>query len=219
MSDLNIKDDIIIFNIRTTKNGSSRKFVITEVLWLEIIKKYLKMRPSPDMLKLFISIRNGKGTRQNIGHNTIGQMPKKIATYLNLVNPESYTGHAFRRTSATILASRGGNILQLKQHGGWKSSNIAESYIEDSLSVKTSIAEMVQGPSTSSAQNFPNVPAPISTETTQLNPTTVEESNSFNNTVINLPTTSLTNTSSLQTAGPGISMTCHNCTINYYFAK
>jgi integrase len=80
--DVNIKDDMIVINIPTSKNGSSRKFVMMEVLWIEIVKKYLKMRPTPDMPRLFISIRDGKATSQNIGHNTIGEMPKKIARYL-----------------------------------------------------------------------------------------------------------------------------------------
>jgi integrase len=115
VADVNIKDDMIVINIPTSKNGckngSSRKFVVMQVLWMEIVKKYLKMRSTPDMPRLFISIRNGKATRQNIGHNTIGEMPKKIAIYLNLPNPRSYTGQCFRRTSATILASRGGNTL------------------------------------------------------------------------------------------------------------
>lgn len=177
--------------------------MVLEALWMEIVKKYLNIRPTPDMSKLFISIRNGKATRQNIGHNTIGQMPKKIAMYLNLQNPGTYTGHSFRRTSATILASSGGNTLQLKQHGGWKSSTVAEGYVEDSLAVKKNIARMVQGSSSSTSTNFD---APF------------EEANTFNNTVINVPTTSLATTSN--TVGPGgITMTCHNCTINYYFNK
>jgi integrase len=153
VADVNIKDDMIVINIPTSKNGckngSSRKFVVMQVLWMEIVKKYLKMRSTPDMPRLFISIRNGKATRQNIGHNTIGEMPKKIAIYLNLPNPRSYTGHCFRRTSATILAPRGGNTLQLKQHGGWRSSNVVEGYVQDSLSIKKKIAQMVQGSSTS----------------------------------------------------------------------
>ena len=74
-----MKDDLIIIHIRNSKNGSARQFVIMELLWIKIIKNYLKIRPIPDIAKFFISVRNGKCTRQNIGHNTIGQMPKKIA--------------------------------------------------------------------------------------------------------------------------------------------
>lgn len=194
---------------------------------METVQKYLKIRPTPDMPKLFICIRNSKATRQNIGHNTIGQMPKRIAMYLHLQNPGSYTGHSFRRTSATILASSGGNILQLKQHGGWKSSSVAEGYVEDSLSVKKSIAHLVQGPSTSTLLDVP-VPRPANTSNSvqipstfaQLSPTTaIEGTTTINNSVINVPTTSLTSTNSSNMAGPGITMNCNNCTINYNFYK
>lgn len=73
-----MKDDLIIIHIQNSKNGSPRQFVVMEPFWIETIKKYLKIRPIPDMSKFFISVRNGKCTRQNIGHNTIGQMPKKL---------------------------------------------------------------------------------------------------------------------------------------------
>lgn len=159
-------------------------------------------------------------------------MSKKIATYLNLQNPQLYTGHSFRRTSATLLASCGGNILQLKQHGGWKSSNVAEGYIEDSLTNKKKIASMLQGLSTSpyattSSRNPEavfDVSQTPSTSTGQLSTSTTEDTvsnsviNSVNNTVINLPT-DLSNSSSFNKAKPVINMTCHNCTINYNFYK
>lgn len=66
-------------------------------------------------------------------------MPKAIATYLNLPNPEYYTGHCFRRSSATLLADTGANLITLKRQGGWKSDRVAESYIEESIENKSSI--------------------------------------------------------------------------------
>lgn len=193
---------------------------------MQIIRRYLKLRPTPDIPRLFISIRNGRPVRQNIGHNTIGQMPKKIAAYLKLTCTDSYTGHSFRRTSATILASSGGNILQLKQHGGWKSSTVAEGYIEDSLSVKKSIASLVQGPSTSTSNYtrvFSSNDILHTTENTSSSApfcsTNLDESNNFNNVVLNIPTSNLSTNNTLTTAGPAITMTCHNCTINYNFSK
>lgn len=63
-------------------------------------------------------------------------MPKEIANYLNLPDPQAYSGHSFRRTSATLLADFGGDITTLKRHGGWKSSQIVEGYIEDSIKKK-----------------------------------------------------------------------------------
>jgi integrase len=87
------------------------------------------MRPA-ESSRLFLNFRNGKITKQPIGHNTFSSMPKKIAMFLNLEDPQLYTGHCFRRTSAPALALQGGGVLDLKRHGGWKSSNIAEGCVE-----------------------------------------------------------------------------------------
>ena len=67
-------------------------------------------------------------------------MPKTIAVWLGLENPELYTGHTFRRSSATLLANSGANITTLKRHGGWKSEQVAEGYIEDSIGNKRKIS-------------------------------------------------------------------------------
>lgn len=50
-----------------------------------------------------------------------------------------------RRTSTTLLANQGADLTTIKRHGGWKSSSIAESYIEESISNKLSIANKIQG--------------------------------------------------------------------------
>lgn len=52
-------------------------------------------------------------------------------------------GHSFRRTSASLLANAGADILTLKRHGGWKSNQIAESYIEDSLTYKKKTGNLI----------------------------------------------------------------------------
>lgn len=39
---------------------------------------------------------------QVIGKNKISSIPKLIATYLKLPNPELYSGHCFRRTSSVL---------------------------------------------------------------------------------------------------------------------
>lgn len=70
-------------------------------------------------------------------------MPKEIAKFLGLPEADSYTGHSFRRTSATLLANSGADILTLKRHGGWRSNNVAESYIEDSIQNKANIGAKI----------------------------------------------------------------------------
>jgi hypothetical protein len=42
-----------------------------------------------------------------VGKNTIAGVQKQIATFLGLENPGSYTGHALRVTSATVMADEG----------------------------------------------------------------------------------------------------------------
>ena len=70
-------------------------------------------------------------------------MPKQIADWLKLPNPHLYTGHSFRRTSATLLVDGGGAITDLKRHGGWKSSTVAEGYINESMNHKEQIHKKI----------------------------------------------------------------------------
>lgn len=63
----------------------------------------------------FINYQKGKCTTQRVGINKIGYMSKTIATYLKLHNPELYTGHSFRRSSATVLVDAGEDITSLKR--------------------------------------------------------------------------------------------------------
>lgn len=70
-------------------------------------------------------------------------MPCKIANYLKLPKATTYTGHSFRRTSATLLADSGANMTTIKRHGGWKSSTVAEGYIADSIENKAKTCELI----------------------------------------------------------------------------
>jgi integrase len=60
---------------------------------------------------------------------------------VKLQNPEEFTGHCFRRTSTTFLADAGANLSNIKRHGGWKSTSVAEGYIENSIQNKINIAK------------------------------------------------------------------------------
>lgn len=75
--------------------------------------------------------------------NTISKIPAIIANYLNLPNSDLYMGHCFRRSSATLLVNRGGDITQLKRHGGWRSTTVAEGYIEESINEKIETAKKI----------------------------------------------------------------------------
>ncbi|KAJ8917661.1 hypothetical protein NQ315_005108 [Exocentrus adspersus] len=88
---------------------------------------------------------NQKCPSQPVGINTLAKVPSIVASFLNLPNAELYAGHCMRRTSTTLLANKGADLTTIKRHGGWKSSAVVESYIEDSISNKLDIARKVQG--------------------------------------------------------------------------
>ena len=125
--------DKFIVSIPDNKNDYPGQFIIGN-LFYDKIKHYISLRPKQEFTeRFFIHYINGKCQSQNIGRHKIGEVPQLIAKYLNLRNPERYTGHCFRRTAATLLSDAGGNIQMLKQLGRWRSDLIAQGYIENSL--------------------------------------------------------------------------------------
>lgn len=149
IKDIEDRESFIIICIPNTKTNIQRTFTVINkkdenIHYLEIVRKYIKLRPNnAKSLHLFLNYRNGKCNNQVVGKGTIGTLPSKIAEYLKLKNEVNYTGHSFRRTSATLLANKGVDVLGLKRHGGWKSSTVAESYVEDSLQNKNQFAEKI----------------------------------------------------------------------------
>lgn len=150
LKNLQIKDirdvgDILIIEIPDSKTKISRSFVINGTFY-QICKQYMQHRQQVQNLdtnQFFINYQKGKCTKQVVGINKIGNVPKQIAQYLNLPNPNLYTGHCLRRTSATILIDAGGDLFALKRHGGWKSSTTAEGYVDNSLNNKTLTAHKI----------------------------------------------------------------------------
>lgn len=70
---------------------------------------------------------------QHAGCQTISGRTIIIAEYLNLENPDDYTGHSLRRFSTPLLVEGGGDLLTLKRHRGLRSSTVTEGYIEESV--------------------------------------------------------------------------------------
>jgi integrase len=87
---------------------------------------------------------------QVIGKHTIGEFPRKIAEFLKLPNQKDFTGHAFRRTAATILANQGAGLLLIKQAGGWRSDAVAQRYIAESDLPKKEVASKLSSAISSS---------------------------------------------------------------------
>ncbi|KAJ8978162.1 hypothetical protein NQ317_013128 [Molorchus minor] len=81
----------------------------------------------------------------------MGKIPSVVASYLKLPDVACYTGHCLRRSSATLLADAGVDITTIKRHAGWKSTTVAEGYVENSIENKTTIANQVLVGATTSA--------------------------------------------------------------------
>jgi hypothetical protein len=129
----------LIVSIPDTKTGISRKFTILEEGFsINTVKKL-------SIERFFLRYAKQKCTSQPVGINTLSKVPSIVASFLNLANAEAYTGHCMRRTSTTLLANGGANLTTIKRHGGWRSSAIAETYIEDSVSNKLDISRKIQG--------------------------------------------------------------------------
>lgn len=99
---------------------------------LNIFKNHTNLcTPRASCLRFFINHQKGKCTVQITYYlNKFGA--KNIAKYLNPTNPDLYTGQCFRWSSAVLLVDADGHIT-LKPHGGWKSTSVAESYINDCI--------------------------------------------------------------------------------------
>lgn len=109
----------IVVRIPDMKTKTPKVFSISGS-FVDIVRRYIVLRPKKSPTKrFFILYRGGKCFGQLIGKNSIAQMPQKIALFLNLPNPERYTGHSYRRSSTTILADAGAAIETLKRHGPW----------------------------------------------------------------------------------------------------
>ena len=135
---------MLLIQIPITKNNVPRFFAIHGQFY-EICKKYINLRPNnieKHRRFFFKPLRREVNTPAD-RHKYDGPNTKTIATWLSLPDPQLYTGHSFRRTSATLLVDEGGDLTDLKKHGGWKSSTVAEGYINESLHHKQEIPKKI----------------------------------------------------------------------------
>lgn len=92
LKDVKEYPDMYHVQVHTTKTKVARSFTITGEFF-DIVKKYRDLRPAKILTsRFFIIYRNRKCTSQVIGKNTFSKMPRIIAAYLELPDPDRYTG-------------------------------------------------------------------------------------------------------------------------------
>ena len=122
-----MKPGMIIISLnRKKKNGNQGNnddtFVISDNYCISLINLYISKFSEGDRNgRFFRKIINGKGTRSNIGINTLATFPSRVATYLGLSEPQLYTSHSIRRTAASTMANNGATMNQIQDAGGWAS--------------------------------------------------------------------------------------------------
>lgn len=151
----------ILINIKNTKNKIERNFIVKNsdrntVNFTELCRKYMGLRKAETLhSRFFVRYQNNQCTMQPVGKNIFGILPQKVAAFLNLPDSSLYTGHCFRRTSASLLADSGASVDVLKRHGGWKSAAVAEGYVENSINNKKTIADKIFGHGDMEASQIP----------------------------------------------------------------
>lgn len=206
-----VKDEGTCFHfcLPSTKTKIARDFFVTSgdiagIDMVKLIRKYINLRP--DNVKhgrFFLQYRGGKCMKQPVGINSFGVLPKQIASYLHLEHPETYTGHCFRRSSTSLLADSGADLLTVKRHGGWRSNTVAEGYIENSAENKKIISSKILGETENKGKMKENYQLVSSTAT----------NSSLNEQNFHV----LSNISANVGATSGIHLKdCTSCTINIY---
>lgn len=149
-SDVDVSQNNITVYVKTSKTDPHGKekfhFVIPRIIndavcSCAIVEKYMDavIGKTGRFFRNF-NIKANNYAKQPMGINSIAAIPKFIASYLHLENPEKYTGHCFRRSSAIALADSGDSRLTLKRQFRWKSDTVAEGYLAGSKTLKSDVA-------------------------------------------------------------------------------
>ena len=92
-----------------------------------------------------------------MGKNTISLIPRQVAALLGKENPEKYTFHSLRRSSATAAADNGASVAQLMDFYGWKNSCMPQEYVSSSKASVKSMAVRLQAPGSDSSEESSSV--------------------------------------------------------------
>ncbi|KAJ8667892.1 hypothetical protein QAD02_009555 [Eretmocerus hayati] len=113
LAHITVRETSLMITIPQIKKSIARTFSVNTP-WKEIVQQYIQMRPEGTQHDfLFINYQNGRCTPQKMSIMKIGRMPRRMAEYLQLPNPETYTSHVFRKTSHALLANAGHNLATL----------------------------------------------------------------------------------------------------------
>ena len=150
------RDGTYHFNIKRKKQHGeqlSSKFVVPSRLAVYLNNYILALRTTIGDYVLEGRLFKGtpkynhtdaaKFVNQPMGKNKLATIGVDIAKKLELSKPETYTGHCFRRTSATLAADGGATIPEMQRAFAWKSAKTAMKYVDNTDEGAEAMAEVI----------------------------------------------------------------------------
>jgi len=130
------------------RNANPSFCLITGSFEVQILDDYLDCFPKEDCrVWCYLKASESGGfealTKCPIGKNSLGKFGKLIAKMLGKKNWDSYTGHCWRRTAATICAEAGLTIPEIKNVTGHRSDTVVQGYIDSSARMKRKASEVL----------------------------------------------------------------------------
>ena len=171
--DMTFEAAAVFIKIRRKKqSGVSKKaiFAIDNETCVQILTQYIVLFPEAQRVGRFLRyFQDEKSTNRPVGKNKIAEYPKRVATFLGL-SPEGFTGHCWRRTTATILSETDIPLIQFKNAGGWHSDSVCQGYVQESKREKLQISSRISlcedNPISPQKRSRENEPLPVNAGTT-----------------------------------------------------
>ena len=130
------------FYVPINKKKPSECFAVHISAYLDIIVKSLGRLDGP----LFKTCTKTGVTKTPLGINYVYKAPKEIAEKLGLNEPQKFTGHAFRRSSATHCANQGASTMDMRMKFHWKDDQMPGRYVENSRYQSKKLGKMMTKP-------------------------------------------------------------------------
>ncbi|KAJ8669542.1 hypothetical protein QAD02_000801 [Eretmocerus hayati] len=125
-----------------TKTLTENTFMVVGPFYT-VLKRYLEARKKINHERFFLTQRDGVFINSPAGDKTVSNAFKVVATFLKLPEPERYTGHCIRRTSATVYAETSCNDRELMRHGRWKNIQCASGYVQDTRFIGEKVSRLI----------------------------------------------------------------------------
>lgn len=111
-------EEFVVTIPKKYENETDKSFTVSKPYYATV-KKYIQARVSKDRKdktnRFFLYYKNGKCTNQPIGIHGLSKIPRNIALYLNLPEPEKYLGTSLKKTTATLVGNHVADLLRRKK--------------------------------------------------------------------------------------------------------